>query len=131
LCEESESRVAWFLRSESAKVGYAYLHLHGDDALIADLKVDDLIVRQTWWDRLLRRRPAIQGFRRRGLGTLLLKAAIARAREAGCVRICGEITHTDVAATPGLIAWYEREGFRFASLEGDLRLAGRVEKPLC
>ena len=89
-------------------------------AAFAQLDVADNVVRALFVD------PAIQG---RGLGRALLAGVEARARAAGCARICG-------AMSLNAVPFYERAGFLPA--DGPARLYGGgvrvpvvwMEKPL-
>jgi N-acetylglutamate synthase-like GNAT family acetyltransferase len=50
-------------------------------------------------------------YRRRGLGTHLLKFAIKKARQRGIKRIYGSLTQEDINNNPNLIKWYKKHGF--------------------
>lgn len=50
-------------------------------------------------------------YRRRGLGTHLLKFAIKKARQRGIKRICGSLTQKDINNNPNLVKWYKKYGF--------------------
>ncbi|MEA2040436.1 MAG: GNAT family N-acetyltransferase, partial [Thermodesulfobacteriota bacterium] len=49
--------------------------------------------------------------RRRGLGTVLLKSVIAYARKKGVKRIRGSIVKSSMVHNPGIIQWYQENGF--------------------
>ncbi|MEG3973514.1 GNAT family N-acetyltransferase [Microcoleus sp. herbarium8] len=50
-------------------------------------------------------------YRRRGLGTHLLKFAIKKARQRGIKRIYGSLTQEDINNNPSLVKWYKKYGF--------------------
>ena len=50
-------------------------------------------------------------YRRRGLGTHLLKFAIKKARQRGIKRIYGSLTQKDINNNPNLVKWYKKHGF--------------------
>ena len=50
-------------------------------------------------------------YRRRGLGTHLLKFAIKKARQRGIKRIYGSLTQEDINNNPNLVKWYKKHGF--------------------
>ncbi len=50
-------------------------------------------------------------YRNRGLGTLLLQALIALARNRGVATIHGLVRRQDLAAQPHLLRWYRENGF--------------------
>jgi hypothetical protein len=50
-------------------------------------------------------------YRRRGLGTHLLKFAIKKARQRGIKRIYGFLTQEDINNNPNLVKWYKKHGF--------------------
>ncbi|MFZ4775607.1 MAG: GNAT family N-acetyltransferase [Terrimicrobiaceae bacterium] len=52
--------------------------------------------------------------RNRGIGTAMLKTAVKRARFLGANRVVGWITENDLQASPFLLSWYRRLGFRVA-----------------
>lgn len=53
-----------------------------------------------------------KSYRRRGLGSALLKQVVEHAREKSLKRIYGAIIEEDIARTPDLLTRYERRGFR-------------------
>ena len=50
-------------------------------------------------------------YRQRGLGTALLASTVEHARKLGATVLQGEVFQPDVENTPGLLDWYERQGF--------------------
>ena len=62
--------------------------------------------------RMVLQRPQLVNYRRRGLGTLLLKHVIAYAKQKGVRRITGSIVPDDVNTTPYLMGWYQKQGFQ-------------------
>jgi GNAT superfamily N-acetyltransferase len=54
----------------------------------------------------------IKNYRRRGLGTELLKLLLDLARENKVKQVRGSIIKLDAIKTPNLIEWYEKRGFR-------------------
>src|SRR4028118_885751 len=56
-------------------------------------------------------KPKPMDYRRRGLGTHLLKFAIKKARQRGIKRICGSLTQKDINNNPNLVKWYKKHGF--------------------
>lgn len=61
------------------------------------------------WRLLVKPKPI--DYRRSGLGTQLLKFAIARARQRGVRHIYGSLTQKDINNNPNLIKWYKKHGF--------------------
>ncbi|GAC1450173.1 MAG: hypothetical protein NVS2B14_19840 [Chamaesiphon sp.] len=86
------------------------------EMLIADLIIDSELVHspENLWVRLRRIvfKPKPVNYRRRGLGSHLLKFAIDRAHKKGTTRICGVLKQEDVANTPNLASWYRKQGFQ-------------------
>jgi GNAT superfamily N-acetyltransferase len=56
-------------------------------------------------------KPKPMDYRRRGLGTHLLKFAIKKARQRGIKRIYGSLTQEDINNNPNLVKWYKKHGF--------------------
>lgn len=46
-----------------------------------------------------------------GIGSRLLEAFLARARESGITEVWGSVTHDDIRQTPHLLDWYQKRGF--------------------
>lgn len=56
-------------------------------------------------------------YRRRGLGTELLRLVIEKAREEEVARIQGFVTNQGLAENPKLLEWYRRYGFEIIPID--------------
>ncbi len=57
-------------------------------------------------------------YERRGIGTALVRAAIALARRRGARELRGHVTNDDAKSHPFLAQWYARLGFTVQRLQG-------------
>lgn len=115
----------WQVLDGDCRIGYAWCTLHGEVFNIGDLKFEQAVIQpQAFLSRLLGRSVKTRNYRRHGLGTRLLPLIIQHARTCGARRITGLVSVDDLAAFPGLTAWYARYGFVFTP--GGM-LAGQLE----
>jgi len=66
---------------------------------------------QGLWGRLKDQIKPKQTYRRRGLGTVLLKSVIACARKDGIKRIRGSVVKSSMVHNPRILQWYQENGF--------------------
>src|SRR5258706_15830876 len=120
------SRVKYVLLNEDRKfevegwidgirIGWTWCVRDGDRLLLSDIRVQEDEPRQwpvfpTLLLRLLGERQPRQ-FRRRGIGSQLLKRLLREADSAGIREIRGSAVALDLDPQPTLLAWYERHGF--------------------
>lgn len=64
-------------------------------------------------------KPKPVDYRRRGLGTQLLRFAIDQARRRGARRIYGSLMQEDIARNPNLVDWYKKHGFHIVPLTSE------------
>ena len=94
------------------RVGYAWGLKKGDRLLLADIRVlESIPQRRSILARILRRKPVETSFRRRGIGTRILRRFLQEADAAGVREIWGSISARDLGDWPELLRWYERHGF--------------------
>lgn len=120
-------KLMWTFRvsHQDMPVGYAYCWLMDKPAgiRINDLKIsDDLPVRTTPMVAFVRRvfgLPRLTlDYRRRGIGSALVREIITTARANGYQHITGEVKPTDLARFPGLPNWYAAQGFKITRESG-------------
>src|SRR4051794_682856 len=95
--DESLDVEAWL---DGRKIGYAWCERTGDRLKVADLHVGD-------------------AYRRRGIGSELLRRVLRAADAAGILEVWGVVTADDLARWPGLLDWYRRHGFGVAEPDGE------------
>lgn len=86
------------------------------DDLDSEARINDRRIAYLWCtredDRLMLEDFQVEpGYRRRGIGSQLLKVVLDTADRAGIRVISGKVTADDLKNTPGLLDWYERNGF--------------------
>jgi GNAT superfamily N-acetyltransferase len=101
---------------EGSEIGRVQWVFHPPDQMcLGDLIIDDAVVHtpQNLAIALLQLafKPQPVDYRRRGLGTELLRFAIAQARRRGARRIYGSLMQEDIARNPNLVDWYKKHGF--------------------
>jgi hypothetical protein len=68
------------------------------------------------WLLILRKRlPAT--YRRRGIGTVMLRTLLTLAKESGIRMVYGYVVGKDVNDNPGLLDWYQSHGFEISPCE--------------
>ena len=109
------------LRYEKEWVGKVVCSFRLQDAMVVeDIKIRDdsdppesgieLILRST-----ARPESNTRSYRRRGLGTALLKSVIDLAKKKRLKHIYGSIKQKDITITPDLVKYYEKRGFKKGS----------------
>jgi GNAT superfamily N-acetyltransferase len=101
-------------------VGLVKWTLHPSDIMeVNDLHIRDdsepPIPGESVMERLIKQarlEGEIKNYRRKGLGTELLKSLLVIARENQVKQVRGSIIKLDIIRTPNLIEWYEKRGFR-------------------
>jgi hypothetical protein len=97
-----------------AHAGHAnVLFRSSSDALLGDLIIHDEVPALNIIDRfyLLSHPFEPIRYRRRGLGTVLLKYIIDLARAKGVRTLHGSLTDQDLDSNPNLLNWYRKHGF--------------------
>jgi len=114
-----DDTIHWEVRYKSDYVGLAkWTMLQTDvmelnDILIRDdSDTVDLSIIERIMNERGKRKGTTKNYRRKGLGTELLKSLVKFARENNVKQICGSIVRTDIIRTPNLIEWYKERGFR-------------------
>jgi ribosomal protein S18 acetylase RimI-like enzyme len=87
---------------EGRRVGYIWCLRDGCRLKIADLQV-------------------AQAYQRRGIGARLLRTVLQAADGAGIDEVWGVVTDDDLKRWPGLLRWYERNGFTITEPDADAR----------
>jgi hypothetical protein len=132
-------KLMWTFRvcDQDMPVGYAYCWLMDKPTgiRINDLKIsDDLPVRTTPIVGFMRRLFGLPrltlDYRRRGIGSALIREIITTARANGYHRITGEVKATDLARFPGLPNWYAAHGFTITRESGRILIACEAESAL-
>jgi hypothetical protein len=99
------------------EVGRASCILESQDMLIGDLIVNDNLEFSNLSDQYFKlthwNEP--QNYRRKGLGTYLLKYIIDLAKIKGIEKMHGSLVEDDIQDNPNLINWYKKHGFRVES----------------
>jgi len=108
----------WYLKvwDGPVMVGYANCHVEPQVLFVDDLRVDDKALRPAsnirhFMHHLLKRPDQPINYRRRGIGTALLKLIAGLAAERGFTAIEGSISKVDLDNNPNLPAWYRQRGF--------------------
>ncbi len=133
----SDSRMWTFsISAGGLPVGYAYCWLLGktEGIRINDICIrDDIPVRRSpllAFIRSLFRLPVqYHDFRRRGIGTALLRAIVAAAKANGYRRVLGEVKSHDRQRFEGLPDWYSRNGFQVMREGGRIFIARETSLP--
>jgi len=101
---------------QGCKIGNVQWVFHPPGQMcLGDLIIDDAVVHTpqnlaiALWQLVFKPQPV--DYRRRGLGTELLRFAIAQARRCGIGRIYGSLMQEDIASNPNLVDWYKKHGF--------------------
>lgn len=117
-------------------VGYAYCWLRGksEGIRINDICIrDDIPVRRspllTFIRSLFRLPVQYHDFRRRGIGTALLRAIVAAAKVNGYQRVFGELKSHDRQRFVGLTDWYSRNGFQVVREGGRILIDCEISLP--
>lgn len=105
------------LKRRNDEIGRVQCVLHSSgEMLIGDLIISDAVVHTStsvghWlWRKLFKLKPV--NYRGKGLGTQLLEFALDFARHKGMKSVYGSLTQKDIAATPNLVSWYMKHGFK-------------------
>lgn len=103
---------------EGNRVGHASAHFEDQRMVLTDLRIESAFVMPaaSFVGRLVQRltAPAPLDFRGRGLGNLLLNNLIRAAEQRHTISIEVIIPHDALVATPHLMHWLERHGFKAA-----------------
>jgi Acetyltransferase (GNAT) family len=107
-----DSPIGFELWHEEIRVGHLYFHLWADYVEFSDLLIRDDIKLQsnTFWGRLWGK-PRKINYRKRGLGSALLRYFIEHVKSKGARRIEGRIVPLDSEPQPKLEGWYRSHGF--------------------
>lgn len=98
------------------RIGYVKSGWEGDTLKLGDINLEHSFIvppnnlLEYFWRKVIPPKPI--SFRNLGLGTHLLEGVKQEARNLGLKRITGFVTPNDLAATPYLLAWYAKHGFR-------------------
>jgi len=105
----------WILDG-NIQVGWATCILHADGMDLTDIIIleEPMLFPRGLWRVVpytLYSRLKGKNYRRRGLGTELLKIVIEKARKKDVAYIRGYITNQGIADNPKLLEWYRKHGF--------------------
>lgn len=125
----------WYLKAIDGEAGVAYANCQIIDTVMTlhDLRVLDQARPPEkglvgWLRRMLNWHKKPVNYRKRGLGSALLKFIIATASQRGLLEINGSLSQHDLMQNPNLANWYRRHGFDVS--EGGNYGAGRIHLAL-
>lgn len=113
---KSQAVFIFLVRNEREKrVGKAYCILkESKSLLLADLIISADAYFENLQDKFFKLTHWFEptDYRRKGLGSYLLKFIINLAKNQGIKKIYGSLTEQDIEANPNLINWYQKYGFK-------------------
>lgn len=100
------------------RIGHAYCTFNSpEDMVLADIIINDELKFLSLSDKFFKlthwNEPT--DYRRKGLGTYLLKYIIDLAKSKKVKKVHGFLTFKDIDANPNLIHWYQKYGFKLES----------------
>lgn len=100
------------------RIGHAYCTFNSlEDMVLADIIINDELKFLSLSDKFFKlthwNEPT--DYRRKGLGTYLLKYIIDLAKSKNVKKVHGFLTFKDIDANPNLIHWYQKYGFKLES----------------
>lgn len=115
--EQKSQAIYFFLVRDKreVEVGKAYCIFNDSKSLLlAEILINDNLDFESIQDKLFKLTHWFEptDYRRKGLGTYLLKSIIKLAKTQGIKEIYGSLTEQDIEANPNLINWYQKYGFK-------------------
>jgi hypothetical protein len=93
-----------------------------NQVLLSDVEVEAAVMTRwfpfrrliaKWWPSI-----GTTNYRKRGIGTLLLKSLLTWCRKNGVSEVFGTVVQKDLVNTPVLLGWYARHGFEICPPDG-------------
>jgi GNAT superfamily N-acetyltransferase len=121
----------WDIFDGEYRIGFAHCLKDGSILTLGDIKLEATFVKPAGqWERWARKLLGLQhypkNYRKRGLGSALLKVIIHWAKENGFTQIKGSISNVDTPHNPKLVEWYNRLGFTFSKYSTNGRFVGEI-----